>query len=193
MLNFVLYTKGESMNKIIGGLLVLSMLSRPGIIKVDYFAYEIYKSNASIINYLKRTEAPVLNYDKEEIDMIMTEIDNNKRQITELVELKNDSLKQMDSILKEKSVKKVLLTSEQMEKFAAFSKFYSTRSENVREKMDYVSSDDLNDIQQQVLHNDINYRYIYEKFEGIAKNQNEIIDYLTVIINEANDTIDALA
>lgn len=178
------------MNKIIGGLLVVAMLSSPRVLQYDFLANEMYKANESLINFLKSNEEKEIG--AEDIEFVMNEIDENRRYISLLIDRKKECVNDIEEILIEKSSKKVFLTDEQVEKFNDFKTLISNKNVDAVNSMSYVTNEDFNDIQKEVLHTDVDYEYIYYKFYDFYKNQSEVIDYLTSVINEANLTKEIL-
>ncbi|MBE6013336.1 MAG: hypothetical protein E7234_12405 [Lachnospiraceae bacterium] len=181
------------MIRIVGGLLVLSMLSGIERHDVNLIAYELYKSKTAIFDNLERDYDVVDKaYTEKDIESIMSDMDHNKRYISELIDKKKNSLARIENILKEKADNKIYLTKGQIDKFNEFSKLCEEERGNVQDSLELITNIELNDIQKHMLHKDIDYDYIYRELYNIVKGQNDIIEYLNKIIREADNTIEIL-
>ena len=179
------------MNKVIGGLLILTLLGRPAIIKVDYIAYEILKSNDIIINYLRKNDILGIEIEKEEdkISFLMQEIDENKRQINTLIKEKKQIVASLDNAMKSKVMSKQILSEEFILEFKEFNELYAEEKIAVQAEMDAIINTDFNSIQKEMLHNEMDYEYIIAEFEQLAYSQNSVISFLKNLVNKGNQTL----
>ena len=179
------------MNKVIGGLLILTLLGRPAIIKVDYIAYEILKSNDIIINYLRKNDILEIEIEKEEdkISLLMQEIDENKRQINTLIKEKKQIVASLENAMKTKAMSREMLSEEFILEFKAFNELYAEEKFSVQAEIDAIINTDLNSIQKEILHNETDYQYIVAEFEQLANSQNSIISFLKNLVGKGNQTL----
>ena len=181
----------QPMNKVIGGLLILTLLGRPAIIKVDYIAYEILKSNDIIINYLRKNDVLEIEIEKEEdkISLLMQEIDENKRQINTLVGEKKQIVASLENTMKTKAMSREILSEEFILEFKEFNELYAEERNSVQAEINAIINTDFNSIQKEILHNETDYEYIIAEFEQLAYSQNSIILFLKNLVNKGNQTL----
>jgi len=178
------------MNKLIGGLLILSLLGRPALLRVDYIAYEFYKSNSVIISFLKKDNVVIEEDDEEEkIDELMKVIDDNKRYISDLVSQKNKVVDNLDDIMRQKAMARQTLNNEFILEFQQFNELYNAEKNTVESSIDVLSNADFNGIQQEMLHTETDYEYIVAEFEEVIESQNSIISFLEGLINKGKQTL----
>ncbi|MDL2248255.1 hypothetical protein LJB89_00995 [Tyzzerella sp. OttesenSCG-928-J15] len=178
------------MNKLIGGLLIISLLSRPAILRVDFIAYEFFKSNTVIINSLKKEDLYIEEEsDDEVINNLMDTIDGNKRTIDNLMEEKRTIVANLDNVMKEKAVTRQALNSEFILEFQEFNKIYNEERGDVEYNIDTLNSTDFTAIQQNMLHNEVDYSYIIAEFEEVIESQNKVITFLESLVNKGKDTL----
>ena len=179
------------MNKVIGGLLILTLLGRPAIIEADYIAYEIFKSNDIIINYLRKNDILEIEQGKEDerISLLMKEIDDNKRQINKLVKEKKEIVASLESAMKTKAASREILSEEFILEFKEFNELYAEEKTAVQAKLDEVINTDLNAIQKEMLHSETDYEFIIAEFEQLSESQNSIISFLSNLVNKGNQTL----
>jgi len=179
------------MNKFIGGLLIITLLGRPAIIKVDYIAYEFFKSNDVLINYLRKNEISEIEPEKEEdkINLLLKEIDDNKRKINILVKEKKQVVESLEYAMKAKAVSKAPLSEEFILEFKEFNDLYAEKRDFIQTDIDALINTDFNDIQKEMLHSETDYEYIIAEFEQLAESQNSIISFLKSLIDKGNTTL----
>ena len=179
------------MNKVIGGLLILTLLGRPAIIKVDYLAYEVFKSNDSLINYLRKNDIFKTEQGKEEdrISLLMKEIDENKRQINTLVEEKKQIVASLEGVMKTKVMNREILSEEFMLEFKEFNELYAEKRDSIQSEVEMLINTDFNSIQKEILHNETDYEYIVAEFGQLADSQNSIISFLKSLVSKGSQTL----
>jgi hypothetical protein len=177
------------MKKIIGGLLLLSLLSRPSILRIDFIAYEFYRSNQVLIESIKRNES-LLNTDKEEeVDRLMEDIDTNKRYIERLNYEKNAIIQDMENLMYVKSKSKEAMSGAFILQFREFNELYTLERGDALEHIESIKKLDLTDIQQEILHNDMNIDYILAAFKACVDSQKKIIGFLERVIHAGKRTL----
>ena len=179
------------MNKVIGGLLILTLLSRPAIIRVDYIAYEVFKSNNILINYLRKNDIHEIESEKEEdrIDILMTEIDYNKRAINTLMKEKKQIVADLEKAMKNKAIAREILSEEFILEFKEFNELYEREKSAIQADINAMANTDFNSIQKEILHTETDYEYIVAEFEQLTKCQNSIISFLKDLVSKGNQTL----
>jgi len=179
------------MNKLLGGLLILTLMGRPAIIKVDYIAYEFLKSNDIIINYLRKNDILEIRQEDEEekIRFLMKEIDDNKRAINTLIKEKKQIVENLEGTMKNKAAARDTLSEEFILEFREFNQLCTEKSDCIHEDIDALINMDFNDIQKEMLHSETDYAYIIAEFEQLSENQENIISFLRRVVSKGNRTL----
>jgi hypothetical protein len=170
------------MNKIIGGLLVLSLLGRPAILRIDYVAYEFYKSNRIIIDYVRKNDEYILNERDGDVDRLFKDMSFNKTYIDRLSEEKNSLVRDIKNLMHTKARQKKAFSDEFICELKTFNDLYDRERGEVKNSINQIEDFDTNGIQQEILHKDINYDYILSEFEHVIKSQNKVIAFLEGVI-----------
>lgn len=177
------------MRKIIGGLLVVSLLSRPAILNVSYLAYQVLKVQNQIICVSKRDEEEEI-IEATDIDDVLAEIENNKRVITTLLKEKEKFVAKIQSLMDVFSYSKITLKEEQMKTFGDFSDNYSSQNVELHNIIVKLEDDtEINKVKKEFFKKDTNLRIIYTNLKKILNYQLQAIKVLENIIFMAKATI----
>ena len=174
--------------QIVGGLLVLTLLSRPVAIKIDYIAYEILRSQTQIMQTLKKGDiVKNLHSDEEgeadKIEELIANIDSNTRSIMGLLKEKNKVVGQLETSLDIRAYAKKTLDEAQIQKLSAFSALYSEKGEALRNSLQKIEEkQNLNLVKKEILHTDSDLNYIYKELKELSDYQDEALYSLQSIV-----------
>lgn len=177
------------MHKFIGGLLVVSLLSRPAVFNVHDLSYQILKVQNQFVCVFKRDEEEEI-IESIDIDDALLQIENNKRIITSLIKEKDKFISKIQSIMDLFSHSKVILKQEQIKTFSDFS--YNCNLENRelhKTLLKLEDSTELDEIKKEFFKKDSNLKIIYSKLKIIINYQVEAIKILEKIIFLAKNTV----
>ena len=183
------------MRKIIGGLLVISLLSRPSLLKIDYIAYEIYKASGLIIKNIRsiqeKTEKEV---GLEDVDMAFESIDKNSKGISKLLKDLNNVMGKMNTVMQLKSMTKEVMSEEQVSAFQGFSQYYNEETGVLNETLSTISNKmELKNIKLEIASESTDCEEVYNQLKIISDHQYDAIININKIITAAEDTICVIA
>ena len=180
------------MKKVIGGLLVAALLSRPSLLRIDMIAYEVYKSQQKIILVLKQ----VINRENigpEQIESALADIGNNTREISELLKEKNKITARLETTMDLMAYTRSSLDGEQMAMFRDFHSGLNEESPRIQEALRKIDErKDLTMATQEILHTDANYDFIYDELSAICYYQDDVKMSLNGIIENGQKALDAI-
>jgi len=176
------------MNKIIGGLLVATLLARPALLKVDFIAYEIYKAQTQLLAVVRGMEEQELHIIVEkDIDEILTDIDQNKRQIHRLLKDKNNVYGQIQTVMQLKAVSRTSLSEEQIVVYKRYVECYTNERQLLADTLSEVN--ERLDITVDIAKHDIDYSFVYKKLKAVSDSQYDAICNLNSIIDMSQRTL----
>lgn len=187
------------MMKLIGGLLMVSFLSMPSTLKVDYIAYEVYKASDQIIRGIcvvpvQEDETAEEDISQMDIEAAFEGIDRNAKGISRLLKDLNSEMGKMSAVMQLKSITKESMSEEQIQVFSDFSAFYSDGTENLNETLSHISGD-INDhaLRSEIMADDTDFNAIYGQLMNITDNQSAAITNISCMIKAAKDTLELIA
>lgn len=179
------------MYKVIGGIIVISLLTTSPLKKTDYKASQIIELNDEIISAVKNDNIEALYH--ESINTLMTKANENNININSLLVHKTDLVDKIQNIMDTSAQSNVYFTEEQIIKFSEFTNVYMEERENLQSKLESLYEDtDLKSLQQQLLSSDINYDDIVNKLYKLVNNQEEAKQVLEKLVDTGVDTYNAL-
>jgi hypothetical protein len=179
------------MNKIIGGLLVIALLSKPSVLKVDYLAYEIFKIQSNIIKVItKEFENKEKQDITRDINDLLIDNDDNTRTITSLIKEKNFTSGKIKTMMELKAMAKIPFEEKQITGFTAFTNQYSLLSKSISDNLKKIESKkDLRMVTSEILHNDSSLDIIFNELKEINEIQWETIQDLNSVVDCAERTL----
>lgn len=180
------------MKKVIGGLLVASLLSHPSLLRFDAIAYEILKSQQKIIYAIQKEKAP----DESEIKKIedsLAAIGDNSREITELMKDKKKTVAKIQTALDLKAYTRSSMNEEQIALFRTFHSNMNEEASILQEALQKIDNKkDLALAKKEILHTNADYELIYRELNEIAEHQRDVVFSLNNMIDCGQKTLDAL-
>lgn len=175
---------GQDMKKIIGGLLVVSLLSGPAAVKVNLYAYELIKNQHQIIYVLKKNVDPRDKITKAaDVDEAMKALEQNTRTIKTLLKDKNRIVGKIQTALDLRAYAKSPLDESQVNAFADFTALYAEEGGQLQDALTYIDDNkDLMTAKKEILHNQTDYEVVLREINAISDSQSNAIDRLTNII-----------
>lgn len=172
------------MNRIIGTLLVLALISRPEVFKLNYL---MLKDKISV--------PPVEIREKvngKDIDKLLNTLDNKKRSNKKINDVKNEKIEELNSILSKMAKENIHLDEEEVLEFSNFMEFYEEENEYITNIVDNILNSDLNKIQKELLAENTDLEYLIGELESILLEEEKIENRLNLIINNADNLINTL-
>lgn len=183
----------NGLRTIIGGLLVVSLLSRPSVMNFALWAYDALNKDNKIICVLKSDDD---NFDPQtarEIDGMLVSIEENTRDITGLLKEKNKVLGKLETTLDLKRYAKEFLDDNQMDQYARFMSYVDVEKQELRKSLQKIDDAKyLSDAKNELLHTDVDYEFVYNELQTINKYQNEAINTLNGMIAQGTDVLNLL-
>jgi len=178
------------MNKIIGGLLVATLLARPALLRVDFVAYEIYKAHSRLIAIVRKEDEQLQVIEEKDIDEILTNIDTNKRHIVRLMKDKNRVYGQIQMTMQTKAMSRERMTEEQIDAYRQFTQRYGQEQAALNDQMAKMDAAiDLHETQKEISKLDTDINYLYKELKGLHDRQHETIFSLSGIIDMSKQTL----
>lgn len=183
------------MKKIIGGLLVAALVSRPSVLSVDVFAYEIYKAQHNIIALVRKySDESEDKLEAADVDFVFNEIDEGKRKITLLLKDKYNLYGKIQNVMYLKANTKVKMTEEQIATYKQFSDYYNSELDSLNKSLEEMEAQlNLKDVQMEIYKENSSYKYMYTALKAISDKQADIICKLASIIDMGHKTLAALS
>lgn len=181
------------MNTFIGGLLVLSLLSRPTCESIKYAAYDVFKEKNQIICVIKKDIQGLGKEDTKEIDNVMKDIEYQSRNIKSLLKEKNKVFGKIQTALDLRVYSKKPMSENEIDNFNAFTGFYEQERSVLTEtfkKIDYAK--ELTVAKNEMLHKDTDYDLILKELSEINKYQGDAIHSLNKMIEYGEVTLNFL-
>lgn len=179
------------MNKLLGGLLVVSLLSSP-MTKIDFIAYELLKAGHTII---KRAEdyTEERQVAREDVDSALASINNNSRCLNALLSEKTYALEKVKTVMDSKIRSNQAMTEKQMEEFKAFNDSLAKENETLKSRLKNIKSNDaINDAMNELLDDRTDYNLVYNWLSVIYENQCEAICSLNSMILSCEGLLEVL-
>lgn len=183
------------MKKIIGGLLVLSLLTSP-YMKVDIIAYEVYKSQNQIISYVKKYSSQEDAEDEispVKVEGLMNEIERNNRSINSLLKSNREVIASVHEAVAIKSRTNEKLTEEQMVVYKEFSDYYNKELNDLNRTLSQISDKDvMSKVKSEICSTETDYSGLYNELKGISDNQYNALFNLNGIRSKGEQTLAVL-
>lgn len=179
------------MYKVIGGIIVISLLTTLPLKNTDYTSNQTIKLNDEVISAVKDDNKKALYH--ESIDTLMTKANENNININYLLVHKRDIINKIQNIMDVSAHSNINFTEEQIIKFNEFTDNYIKERESLQTKLEMVYQyENLKSLQQELLSSNINYDDIVAKLYNLANNQEEAILLLEKLVNIGVDTLNTL-
>jgi hypothetical protein len=177
------------MNKIIGGLLVVSLLSRPAIFNVEYLAYQVLKAQSQIICVIKKSDEDETE-DVKDINKILTDIDENSRCITSLLKEKRKLVDKIQTRMDLLAYTKTTLNEFQIISFAEFSAIYKNENMALHNTMTKIEDNkEITKVKKEFMKKESDTNFIYNQLKEIMNYQLEAMQTLRSIVLSATNTL----
>lgn len=180
------------MDILIGGLLVFTLISAP-LTKVDFMAYEIYKTQTVIVNAIQKLKENDFETTNEEINDMLDKIVKNTAAINGLLREKNDFNSKINSVMSMGAMSNKRFNMAQMQKFQEYTKLYKSESAELQKKLSYLNDKKIGvDLSNKILEENGEIDEIYTKLQELNNIQVQAISSLNSIINDSHETYDVL-
>jgi peptidoglycan hydrolase CwlO-like protein len=179
------------MKKFIGGLLMVTLMSSPSVLKVDYLAYEVLKTQKQIIYVIrKEMEGSEKSAVIAQIDEIMSEIDTQQQNITSLLKHRNKLTEKIQTALDLRAHTKTPLDDTQLTAFAQFTEICGTEGSILSSRLN--TQERLNEAKSEILHNNTDCEALLSELRAVHDDQCEAVYSLGRIIETGERTLQAL-
>ena len=198
------------MKRFFGGLLLVTILSRPAIygniapnepalvlsatVFRDLAGHEIIKFHKNIMFYenaktfIKRDEIEALDIDK-----LMEQIRENRRKISELLNDKDEIIFKIKNAMQHKAKAQIALTKPQILAYREFSAHLDEQSILLVNQMAALKKEmRAQPLQQEILKDDTDLGVLYDSLDFITDLQNQIINLLRALISKGTATLSCL-
>lgn len=180
------------MNTFIGGLLVLSLISKSTPIGVTFVAYDVLRTKDQIIYLMKKDDEP-LEVKEDDINDIMDDIARESRELKSLLKEKCQVVGSMEVKMDLNVHTKAKLSNNQINDFKSFNKnVVETEAElsslfgNLSQKKEFAL------LQNEILHNDTDMDFVYRELNQISITQKKAIEKLSSFINQNKPIADRI-
>ncbi len=173
------------MKRIIGGLLVVSLLSKPNFVCVSALAYDIFTEDNKLVCVIKKEPEEInAGIVIAEINETLKEIQNNSKIINELLIEKNKIMCKIDTSLNLMRYAKKTLNDEQIKTYKTFMEKYYSETEAIKKSLEAIDKKkNLNAVKNEVLHNNIcDYAIAYDELKAMKDCQDDVILRLESVI-----------
>lgn len=178
------------MNKIIGGLLVATLMSNSPLARADFISYQILQAQTVIIAGIqKEREEREKELEVSDLNEMLDDIDKNSREINTLLKNKYDIISKIKSILNLKAHTKTNMNDYQISAFQEFNSCYCRESEIVNKTLDSIETKQIEKVKKELCKNNSNYASIYERLKTICDCQYDAIYNLNRIIDMGCKTL----
>ncbi|MDR1704119.1 MAG: hypothetical protein LBS19_05485 [Clostridiales bacterium] len=175
---------------------MISLLSRPSLLRIDYIAYEIRKASDQIIRgirILEEQEKAADDVSGDAIDAVFDSVDRNSKSIVALLKDMGGSVGELNDTMRRKSAAREHMSEEQIQAFSSFNRYYTDRTAVLNNKLASISGGTgLESIKNEIMSDDTDYAQLYDKLNSITDNQYDAIAAINGIIRAAKDTLCAL-
>ena len=179
------------MTNIIGGLLVVSLMSGP--VTAGCVAYEALKSQQPIVCAVKEKPGRKEKADYVRIDEMMGHIDEKNRSLKTLLKEKNKVLIKIQTVMDFRAYTKAPLNESQMNSFSAFTGAYAVQAGVLQEVLQKIDiQKDLNAAKKELLHNSCDYDVIFDDLKSLSDYQSDAIFLLNRLIESGEKTLQVL-
>ncbi len=176
------------MNKIIGGLVVATLLSNPSITKNDLIAYRVFQAQSVILAGIRK-EQEEREPSMLDVDDMLEDIDKNSREINTLLQNKYDIFGKIKSILNLKAYTKTVMSDYQIDVYCKFNECYCTESENINKTLNEIEKKHIESVKKEIFRNESNFTAIYKELKTINDCQYDAIFNLNKIIDMGCKTL----
>lgn len=180
------------MKKAIGGLLVVSLLTSPHPIDLNYMAYLALK-NQNKVMYVQFINDEDTEAKPGDIDQAMAGMEENSRTITSLLKERSAALTKLEAKMDLLSHAGVTLNGEQMTNYAEFmSKYHEDAIEFNGLLKSMEGAKNLNIVQKEILNEDTDYNLVIDQLNRIIDTQHLAIDNLSRTVLEGETLLEML-
>ena len=183
------------MIRIVGGLLIITVMSNITIWKHEIIKLQAYKATTQIISGTSTEEVSVGEEEifAAEVESMMENVDANIHTISVLLKDKYNVNGKIAATMCAKAKAKAVMTEEQIELFQDFSKNYAELSESVNLTLNEIEGKlTLKNAQESIFKEENGFYEISRELEQITKSQSSAITWLKSIIDMGNRTLAAL-
>lgn len=180
------------MDILIGGLLMVSLISSP-ITKIDYVAYELYKTQSQIISALKKYQEFEEEVSMDNVDSILYSIDDNSKKITNMLKEKNNLSKKIDTVMDLYVYAGKRLSNKQLKNYQSYNKFYLKESQILQNNLKFIKNEqNFKNLTNKILLNNENYSNIYKELIEIKNYQVKAIHNIDNLIKKSKQILNVL-
>lgn len=178
------------MNKIVGGLLVVTLLSNPSIRKFDFLAYTVFKAETVIIAGIKKEqEDSSRELTPSDVDDILEDIEKNSRNINVLLKAKYNIIGKIQSMMNLKAYTKTVMNDYQINTFQEFNSYYEAESKNLCRTLKVIEDEKIENAKKEILKIDSDYNAVYSELKTINDYQYDAIYNLNNLIDMGSKTL----
>lgn len=173
------------MKNIIGGLLVVSLMSTPAQAVGGYEEYDWGEMGRTAIYVLKYTKPY-----SGQIYGTLASIEDNTRKITALLAEKNRAVSAIYTAMDTFAQARAILTETQITKFSNFvarSKLHGAALQDALQTIDARKG--LNEVKKELLHKDADFAFVYNELKDIEHCQDRALTSLDAILDAAKDCL----
>ena len=169
------------LKNVIGGLLMVSMLTAPPPADLNYMAYMALRNQIRIV-FVDDTEARAM---PEDIDQAMAGMEENARLITYLLRERTATLCKIKARMDVLSYSKIPFDEQQIAGYASFISSYQKNSQDLEILLKAVEGGkNLSIVQKEIMSENTDYNQIMSQLGEIISAQNQAIENLSLTICE---------
>ncbi|MDR1532582.1 MAG: hypothetical protein LBS62_10470 [Clostridiales bacterium] len=172
------------MKTIIGGLLVVSLMSTSAQVRADYDEYEEKPRNAIYV-------IKCVKHYAEQIYSTLANIEDNTRKITSMLVEKNKAVRGVYSAMEGFAQVRAALNDTQINTFASFVSVSKDHEEALRASLQTIDSrKGLSEVKRELLHKNADFAFVYNELKTIESCQRRALSSLDAILQAAGGCLD---
>ena len=179
--------------KLLGGILVITLIVKPSIFTVEILAYEMFRANKQAIQIMQKKddeyEKTLKEVDSIDVDRIIFNIENNANNIKNLLQEKNKVVSNVQALMDLRSYEKTNLSELQITAFQEFTSCYQQEVVKLEATLNSLQETDFLLVRNEILKTESDYNIILSELQVISEKQYEVIYSLNSIIDAGNEVI----
>ena len=183
------------MNKVIGGLLVATLLCRPALLRVDFIAYEVFKAQSRLFEIARKYEEDELQViEEKDIDDILTDIDSNRQHIVRLLRDKNQVYGQIQTVMQAKAIARDAMSETQIDAYRVFTDQYEQAQGSLEVQLTEMDKQfTLKETTKEIIRVDSDFNFLYQELKNLNDCQYDTIFNLHGLIEMARKALLCIA
>ncbi len=172
-------------NTLIGGLLVVSLLTRPSVSSKENNAYEMIYPSTQIVCVLKKEQD-----DNLDIEDKLNAIYENSVNIKQLIKQRESIVGQIQTKLDLLAYENAELTSTQVNSFVGFCDYCKKDSNNINSNIEYIENqNEISEVKKELFKINSNLNFVYQKLKEFIEIQLITISLLKEFVSIASNTL----